>query len=180
MKRETTLLKSVLEKYKNPYFVETGTASGEAVKLALELGFEKVFSIEVDKQLYQQNVDLFKKFVDDGRLMLLCGDSAAELNKIIPLLDTPTTFWLDAHNDMGLKDVKLCPLYEELDIINASKIHTHTILIDDMRLIGKHGWGKHIDFSMLKNKLMMINENYNFKFEPNTVNNQDVLVAHVN
>ena len=44
----TTLSKSVLSKYKNDIFVETGTLWGEAVEVALECGFKKIYTVEID------------------------------------------------------------------------------------------------------------------------------------
>ena len=38
----TTLSKEVLSKYLNPYFLETGTANADCVRLALEVGFKKI------------------------------------------------------------------------------------------------------------------------------------------
>ena len=53
---KTTLPKEVLTKYLNQYFVETGTANGDCVRLALETGFKKVFSIELDENLQNENI----------------------------------------------------------------------------------------------------------------------------
>ena len=44
----TTLSKDVLSKYKNDIFVETGTLWGEAIDIALELGFKKIYSTVTD------------------------------------------------------------------------------------------------------------------------------------
>jgi len=174
---QTTLKKEVIEKYRNPYFVETGTANGDCVRLALEVGFERVYSIEIDKPLQEENKQRYKDQIDAGRVVLITGDSLEEINNIIPLLDKPTTFWLDAHVDFGPCGIKKCPLYEELEAIGKSSIKNHTILIDDIRVFGEH-WGEGISIQTIKDAIIKINPEYNFTFENNTVTYNDVLVAY--
>ncbi len=101
-----------------------------------------------------------------------------ELSNIISSLDKPTTFWLDAHVDFGPIGTKKCPLYEELSSIKMSNIKTHTILIDDMRMLG-HWWGEGISVDGLKNKILEINSNYKFTFENNGYAPNDILVAYL-
>jgi hypothetical protein len=173
----TTLSKEVLLKYLNPYFLETGTANGDCVKLALEVGFEKIFSIELDELLQNENIQKYQFFINEGKINLVTGDSLWEMSNIIPSLDKPTTFWLDAHQDFGPKGTKRCPLYEELSAIKYSNIKTHTILIDDMRMLGQW-WGEGISIDELKNKILEINPNYKFIFEDGFAPN-DILVAYL-
>jgi hypothetical protein len=174
----TTLTSSVLTKYKNPYFVETGTANGDCVKLALLHNFERIFSIEIDPILQKQNCLFFQPFINNQQVDLILGDSLIELKKLIPLIDKPTTFWLDAHVDYGPSGIKRCPLYEELEAIATSNIKTHTIMIDDMRCLGGGTWGTGISVDGLKNRLLKINSSYNFSFENGWAPN-DILVAHI-
>lgn len=173
----TTLSKEVLLKYTNPYFLETGTANGDCVRLALEVGFEKIFSIELDETLQNENITNYKSYIDEGIVSLITGDSLWELSNIITELDKPTTFWLDAHVDFGPMGTKKCPLYEELSSIKTSNIKTHTILIDDMRILGEH-WGEGISVEGLKKKLLEINPDYKFAFENGFALN-DILVAYL-
>lgn len=174
----TTLSESVLQKYTNHYFVETGTSEGSCVELALRLNFNKIISIELNEPLQLENIRKFHSYIESGRLDLIIGDSLFELINIIPKLDKPTTFWLDAHVDDGPAGVKRCPLYEELSAIKNSKIKTHTILIDDMRCLGGGNWGHGISIDGLKSRLLEINPNYMFKFEDGWTQN-DILVAHL-
>ncbi len=173
----TTLSKEVLLKYLNPYFLETGTANGDCVRLALEVGFEKIFSIELDENLQNENIQKYQSFINEGKVNLIMGDSLWELSNIAPSLDKPTTFWLDAHQDFGPKGTKRCPLYEELTAIKYSNIKSHTILIDDMRMLGQW-WGEGISIEELKNKILDINPNYNITFENGCAPN-DILVAYL-
>lgn len=176
---KTTLTKQVLEKYPNPYFLETGTAYGDCVRLALELNFEKIFSIEIDPFLQNQNTNCYKQAINENKLTLITGDSLQEIINLIPKLDKPTTFWLDAHVDDGPSGIKKCPLYEELIAIKTSRIKIHTILIDDMRCIGRGNWGEGITIESLKKYLLEINPEYKFTYEHNTCALNDILVAHI-
>ncbi len=175
-----TLTSEVLTKYKNPYFVETGTAVGGGVKLALTQGFEKIFSIEIDPLLFKSNQFSFLPFINNQKVNLILGDSLIELKKLIPLLDKPTTFWLDAHIESEQTPcVKKCPIYEELEAIAESNIKTHTIMIDDMRSLGwSGGWGESLSKDGLMERLVKINPVYNFTSENGFIPN-DILVAHV-
>jgi hypothetical protein len=173
----TTLSNQVLSKYKNPYFLETGTANADCVRLALEVGFEKIISIELDASLQEENIKNYKSLIDENKVTLITGDSLTELNTLVNHLDKPTTFWLDAHVDFGPCGIKKCPLYEELDAIGRNSIKTHTILIDDVRIFGDH-WGENISLNELKNKLLKINKDYKFTFEDGFTKN-DILVAYL-
>lgn len=173
----TTLSKEVLSKYLNPYFLETGTADGDCVRLALETGFEKIISIELDTTLQSQNIKTYQSYINEGRVSLITGDSLWEISNLIPQLDRRTTFWLDAHVDFGPAGTKRCPLYEELAAIATSEIKDHTILIDDMRILGTH-WGEGISVDGLKERLLQINSGYKFTFENGWAEN-DILVAYV-
>jgi hypothetical protein len=173
----TTLSKEVLSKYLNPYFLETGTANADCVRLALEVGFEKIYSIELDSILQNENIIKYQSQINEGKVNLITGDSLWELTNLIPELDKPTTFWLDAHVDFGPMGTKRCPLYEELSAIKMSNIKTHTVLIDDMRILGGH-WGEGISIEGLKNRLLEINPEYKFIFENGFAPN-DILVAYL-
>lgn len=174
---KTTLSEEVLNKYKNSYFCETGTANGDCVNLALNMGFDKVYSIELDEELQKQNKKKYNTFILENRLELITGDSLTELKNIIPSLNKNTTFWLDAHVDFGPCGIKKCPLYEELYAIGTSDIKSHTILIDDMRILGSH-WGENIYLDELKKLILNINSNYKISFEDGWEKN-DILVAKI-
>jgi len=173
----TTLKNNVLKKYLNSYFVETGTSDGGGLTVALQFDFEKIFSIEINKDLQDSNTINFQNYIKDKKLELIVGDSLLELQKLIPGLDKPTTFWLDAHVDNGPVGIKLCPILEELDAIKNSSIKNHTIMIDDMRCFGIN-WGAGISIDMLLEKVKEINPNYKILYEDGHVPN-DILVACV-
>ncbi len=169
--RQTTLLREVLSKYRNPIFVETGTASGGGVAAAMVAGFNRIYSIEISQEKQLKNVERFRGIKN---VTLITGDSSEEVWRIIPLIDSPATFWLDAHFE---KKKPKCPLYEELDAIASSPIKTHTILIDDMRVIGKEVWGKKVSKEEIIDKILVINKDYKISFEDNTMAENDIMVA---
>lgn len=175
---KSTLSPEVLSKYINSYFVETGTQYGYAIDLALNLNFEKIYSIELDMILQEQNIQKFKTYIESGQVNLITGDSLTELTTLIPILDKPATFWLDAHVDNGPMGTKRCPLYEELDTIASSSIKTHTIIIDDLRIIGNGGWGRGISVNELMRRILDINPAYKIVKE-NGYTTDDILVAYM-
>jgi hypothetical protein len=131
-----TLLKSTLIKYKNDIFIETGTALGDGVDIALSCGFKQVYSIEIDPPWFKKCQDKFK---DNPVVSLYHGDSFVELPKILEQIRGQATFWLDAHY-MDISTVcgkHRCPILYEIDTIleHSNRFNLwHTILIDDRRL----------------------------------------------
>jgi hypothetical protein len=125
------IVKVFTDAYVVPFFVETGTAGGDSIKVASRL-FQKCYTIELiegrvlDKSL--PNVEYFT------------GDSVKYLLEIMTNFTGQYVFvFLDAHfsdsvpNTSGYKE---CPVLEELKVIAAyQKV---IILIDDARLFFGH------------------------------------------
>lgn len=168
----------LLRKYRSrSVFVETGTYYGDTVALALSVGFSTVYSVELSSELYAR---CRKRFVNDPvRVRLFLGPSEACLPRILSQLTEPCVFWLDGHYSQGETALgkKWCPLYEELDVISTHHIKTHTILIDDVRLVGNE-W-RDISMDGLLTRLRAINPRYEISFEADSLHPQDVLVAVV-
>ena len=174
---KTTLPVNVINKYLSPYFFETGTANADAVRLALEVGFEKIFTIEIDKKLYSENIRKYKKEIDEGRVFMFLGDTFKLMPEIIQNhIDKPCTFWLDAHQDFGPGGVKKCPLIEEIEYIKKSK-HDHILLIDDRRMFGKW-WGEGIDENTIIDKIKELNPNYSIFYEDGHIPD-DIIAAKI-
>jgi hypothetical protein len=173
-----TLKENVLSKYKNPIFFETGTYLGDSVELAINIGFKKIISIEIDESLQNKNIKKFESYVNSGQVELIVGDTIIVMEEIIKNINQPTTFWLDAHVDTGITGIKMCPLYEELEYIKSSPIKNHTIMIDDLRIFGGGNWGSNIKLDDIKNKILMINSNYKFSLEDGCIP-ADILVAYL-
>jgi len=127
------LAKEMLEKHVKPLFVETGTFHGEAVAMALELGFGRVVTVEWNPEWA---AEVAARYRGDARVRVLQGDSADHLTKVVPTINGPATFWLDAHplvTPMPLFDPQFPLLRELLTIKRFLKGTGHTILIDDLR-----------------------------------------------
>lgn len=179
LKREikTTLPANVLKKYISPYFFETGTADGDAVRLALELGFEKIFTIEIDPFLYEKNIKRYRHSIDEGKVFMFLGDTYKLMPSIIQThIDKPTTFWLDAHQDFGPGGFKKCPLVEELNYIKKSSLE-HILLIDDRRMFGTW-WGEGIDEELIVEKIKEIDPRYEISYEDGHVPD-DIIAAKI-
>ena len=186
-----------LSKYLSPIFLETGTCLGGGVKKALESGFPKVVTIELQEYLYNQCINgdptgNGEDLVDEikaGNVDIRLGDTRNILWDIIEPIEERITFWLDSHIDGGnyrpgiTPNVPHCPLYDELMIIKKHRRNDHIIMIDDLRIIGNdnrsgYGWGSHTNINMIKKLILDINPKYQFIYEDGVEPN-DILVAYI-
>lgn len=165
-----------LLKYRNKYFVETGTYKGETTQLVADSGFfDTIYTLEYDDTFY---TDAVKKFESTPNVHCFHGTSRTDLFFVIKDIDQPITFWLDAHWGGGAptvdNDIK-CPILHELEQIRNHPIKTHTIIIDDMRLMD----GQHFSVTIpqIIQKLLEINPNYILKGYADSETINDVLVA---
>lgn len=116
--------------------VETGTLFGDMV-YALRKKFQKIYSIELDPDLYQRAA---QRFLGQDRISIIQGDSGRVLFDLLPRIKAPAIFWLDGHYSGGHTACgdKKCPILEELTAILSSEIN-HVLLIDDARCFGTSG-----------------------------------------
>lgn len=113
-------------------FVETGTHKGQTVEF-MRGKFDKIFSIELNDELYRYNVEQFKKY---SSIEILHGDSGEVLCELLPKIKSKAVFWLDGHYDftsITSKGELVTPIRKELQHIAANNLG-HVILIDDARL----------------------------------------------
>lgn len=158
-------------KFPNECFVETGSLKGYGIAMALNAGFKTVYSMEINPEFHNICKQKYKR---DHRVKLFLGDSSTDLYAMIAQINTPATFWLDAHVATGETG---CPILQELDAIKMHPIKNHTILIDDVRIFGTF----HFDFITISdviNKILEINPNYQISYVNGYVDN-DILVARV-
>lgn len=177
--------KEVLKRYKKNILIETGTYMGMTTKAAVEeIGYQKVYTIELQDYLYQVSLNNLSHLISENKVVAIKGNSNEKLKDILDEINEPVTILLDAHIDGGnfingvTPDVNWCPLYEELDIIKNHHIKTHTILIDDVRIIGNIGWGSNVFIERIKEIINEINPNYRISFEEGETP-YDVLVAKI-
>ena len=110
------------------YYFETGLGDSKNIKSykiqsclqAVRSLFEKIFSREINKELYDMGVDVYKNEINKNRLTIIHDDSKnieKYLNDII--LNKKTLFFLDAHHN---KSSTRCPIIHELKAINKLEI----------------------------------------------------------
>ena len=169
-----------ISKYKDETLIETGTYLGEGIKKALKVGFEKIYSIEIEKSHYDSACKNLKESIDNGSVELFLGSSDVMLEKILSKIDKPVTFWLDAHCGWRNTSKTECPLYKELYAIRDHKINTHTILVDDMRVIRKqsHDWASGLSEDGIIEIIKSINPDYEISYEDG-LEPKDILVAKI-
>lgn len=182
-------------------FIETGTFKGGIPHRILENfktldeAFKEYYTVELSLEIckiaskrYQyfekgefehhkiHTDEADEKFKDQqeyfgGKLTLINNDSVEALTKLIPLIEEPICFWLDAHAGAqkyarGSVDV---PLLQELECIKNSKIKNHIIAIDDAHLFGKKEYDKtgnlicdyqDVSYEVVKEKILEINSKY--------------------
>ena len=168
-----------LLRYANPYFVETGSFKGDTIDIVNKSGlFKNIYSIEYSKEYYDAVCDRFK---DSKNVTIFNGTSKTDLWEMIRNIDTPITFWLDAHwtgGQVANEDpVLICPILDELEQIKKHPIKTHTIMVDDMRLM--NGRDFPINISNILTKILEINPNYKFIGYNDSECAGDILVAFI-
>lgn len=119
------------ERFGLTHFIETGTCHGDTAAWAAK-HFPKVTTVEFSEKFYKEASERYKHLSNiDFRFQ----DSREACRQLAPTLDRPALFWIDSHwcGDDAFGKNDQCPLLEEIDILNQSKI-THFLLIDDARL----------------------------------------------
>jgi hypothetical protein len=87
----------ILKRYANvaeyDIAVETGTLFGVSTR-RLSKHFPLVYSIEINRELYEQAA---AKFKNNDRIRILFGDSKQVLGELLKEIQRPCLFYLDAH-----------------------------------------------------------------------------------
>lgn len=167
---------NLFEKYKRcNVFIETGSFTGNGIKLAYDAGFTKIISIELSQKYYEACKERFKG-VDS--ITCVQGDSGKVLWDIIKDINEPILFWLDGHwgaADTAYGDEE-SPLLKELAIIAQHPIKTHTLMIDDLRCWTKEKTG--FDIGDIIKAVYQINKDYTFELEEGIIAN-DILICQI-
>lgn len=123
-----SITKEALGKYTyNTLFIETGTNQGRCVGIALNLGFEEIYSIEIDEELFEKAMQKYRSFCN---VIIYQGDSGEVLEYILSLLKEPATIYLDAH-----KSNENTQIWKELEAVKKHYIKGTVILIDDLNVL---------------------------------------------
>ena len=128
------VLLAYAEVYDLGVFVETGTHYGTTVE-AVRRSFRKVYTIELSPALWSR---ARKRFESDSRVKVIHGDSGKEIGRLMPQVEQPALFWLDAHYSGGVtaRADKDTPILDELCFILEARDLRHVILIDDVHNFG--------------------------------------------
>lgn len=161
------ITREMLAKYVLPTFIETGTYRCEAVDHARDLGFQAIHTMDVDKK----HVDAARA---KGYENVYQGDSPDVLAKILPDIEGPITFWLDAHPFERPLDIfhTRFPLMRELRTIREHvREGGHVLLMDDMRVVGE--WEK----ALLMHGLKLLWPHAELGWEGDRYCDDDILVC---
>lgn len=125
------LISEYKQKHNLSILVESGTYLGDMV-WAQQDNFEKIYTIELSKELYKQS---YKRFKKKPHIHLIQGDSGKIMPTLVHEIIDRAIFWLDGHYAGGTtaRGDKDCPIWEELKAICSTGIE-HVVLIDDARL----------------------------------------------
>lgn len=159
-------------------FVETGTFSGEGIQCALDAGFEKVYSCDINSE-YVENA---KTRYADRNVVVEHLESQLFLPKVLSEIDQRAVIFLDAHSmpyDMhdeqrgfGEDTVKEglgpCPLISELEIIKNHPIKNHIILVDDFQCFDTWMF-EGLQFDDVNDFILTINPKYKAKLFQNVL-----------
>jgi hypothetical protein len=138
-------------------------------------GFYQIYSIELSKAYYETALQNCAAF---PQVTILEGKSAEILPRILKDIDRTATFWLYAHYSGGetTRGEKLCPVIEELAVIETHPIKNHTILIDDRRLFGTDEFD-FVSEAVIKAAIIKINPNYQFSYASEVAELPDDILA---
>lgn len=181
-------LKNYFKEYKGAHtiFMETGSCKGESIDLAMQAGYDRIISMDIDGANVAYCQERFGLIPDDktpaknGHISVTCADSGFALLKTMKYVNEPALIWLDAHSQLFDNEGKIenpFPLLLELEQLRRHPIKTHTILIDDI-LILTHpdvtGWTR----AEIEDKVLDINPKYKISYLSNPVVD-NILLAHV-
>jgi hypothetical protein len=137
-----------LEDFPCNVFFETGTGRGMSLAYALNGGFKRLYSVEVDPATYKAFTLRLRLLLRLRGASLILGESTAALERHLPRIDRNDRilFFLDAHypgevmrqfagyKSESDKDRRL-PLERELEIIARHRANCRdVIIIDDLRI----------------------------------------------
>lgn len=139
-------LNNFIEKNGIKIYFETGTGECVSLEYALRYSFDKLYSVDIDKDLI---LSAKNKFSNNDRVELICDLSKNALLSVVPNLDKdkPVLFFLDAHfpgadfhkvsYEQSIREHKkdAFPLEDELRIISSNRdISKDVFVIDDFIL----------------------------------------------
>jgi len=168
-------IQEIKNKFNLEVFIETGTLHGDTIEWLLPV-FNELYSIEIDKDLYQK---AYNRFINNDKVKIYNGNSTQILSKILPNIKKSALFWLDAHfpgadihkvsyDNEKNEDIRV-PLYHEIqEIVKRKNLYKDVIIVDDLWLYedGNYEWGtfdnhaKICNFNTTRSQLVSINSSF--------------------
>ena len=124
------LIRKLASQYNITTFVETGTHMGYMVD-AVSQSFNFIYTIELNSSFYEQAI---AKFSREPKIHMLFGDSAEILPLIIPSIQHPCIYWLDAHfsGEGTAYGSKRTPICKEIEAILQAGDEKDIVIIDNI------------------------------------------------
>lgn len=178
-----------LKHFLSAAFVECGTATGDGVLAALQVGFANIYSIEINPECYRHCVD---KYSGNRNVHLTHGNCGDWLDIILNKINKQCTIYLDAN---GWAEEKESPFHVSIEAILRHERNDHIILVDDINhghltrkgvIDGLRGQIKEGPKECIIQQVMRINPKYNFSIidthSVDFIHKYDswILVAHPN
>ncbi len=153
-------------------FIETGCYLGDGIQLAIESGFDEIYSIELADKYIQICQD---RFIGKN-INLIKGDSYSELSNLLKNFPNDKfTYWLDGHysgGDTG-RGIKDFPIIEEIDCILKREIFGEILYIDDMRIL--NNYSSEINTEQIIKLVKKYKKDYNIYYEDSKLDNGEIL-----
>jgi len=138
-----TLTEAILKQHLNPVFFETGTWYGGGVRLARQVGFDTIYTLDIEPSLI---INISTEFPD---IVAVAGDSRCVFSDMLSTIVDPTTFWLDSHALLDGQE-RITTVASELEALIAWWRQGSVVLVDDIRMFGIGGcWGESCSFDRL-------------------------------
>ena len=168
-----------LFQYVDAFFVETGTYQGETTERVYQNNpHTKIRTLELSDVFFN---NCRQKFENHPTIEVFHANSKLELYDCIQDIDDHITFWLDGHwsgvANVGCDSETTCPVLFELEQIKQHSIKTHTIMVDDLRLMDNDHFP--VTTEQIIQKVYEINPNYVITFHDDEYAKKDILVAHI-
>lgn len=157
----------IFSKYKSDCntFLETGSHLGDSIQDALDIGFNKILSVELNEEFYNKCCEKFKKHLNK-KVFLFQGRSVEQLGKMLDMVDSRAMFWLDAH---GTEE----PGIEELNLIFNHPIKNHILVLDDIDQCFGGGGGADAT------QKLILKHNPDYKFEFDACTHARQMIAYI-
>tara|TARA_R100000005_G_C4956577_1_gene174877 strand:- start:319 stop:957 length:639 start_codon:yes stop_codon:yes gene_type:complete len=121
-----------LKKSDQKIFIETGSANGDGIEAALQAGFAKIYSIELNEYFAER----CRKRFEGKPVEIIEGSSCDKLPSILKAVKDPFFLWLDAHYSTGPYIGEKMDVYlpKELAVIASLEINFEncSICMDDI------------------------------------------------